>query len=162
MNKNRGMFLEEIINRTIDFYKKNDIAIFHKKNLDIKFLKIEEINRRKIIKNGFIEKKSTADYYGIYKGKYISFEAKSTNLNSLPISNIKDHQLNYLYKILKHKGIAFILIFFAKFNRVFILFIDSLQYLEINKKSISLEFVIMHGVETCITYPGIIDFIEFL
>ncbi|WP_337902552.1 Holliday junction resolvase RecU, partial [Mesomycoplasma ovipneumoniae] len=36
-HKNRGMFLEKIINNTIEFYYQNDIAIFHKKNLDIGF-----------------------------------------------------------------------------------------------------------------------------
>ncbi|CRH45622.1 Holliday junction resolvase recU [Chlamydia trachomatis] len=89
--KNRGMLLETIINQTNEFYFKNDICLIHKKNLD----------------QAVISSKSSVDYYGIYKGKFIAFEAKSTELSILPLKNIKNHQIEYLNLIQKNGGIAF-------------------------------------------------------
>ena len=158
----RGMFLEDLINRTISFYKHNDIAIINKKNLDIAFSTVKNIGSKQVINNGYVKSKSTSDYYGIYKGKFIAFEAKSTNLKSLPLKNIKQHQLDYLWKIHRHKGVAFLIIYFSEENRIFIIFVNDLELLPKNKKSIPIAFVIEHGIETSINYPGIIDFIDFL
>lgn len=52
------------------------------------------------ITDGFFEAPSTLDYNGIYKGKYIEFDAKETkNKTSFPISNIHRHQIDYVRKL---------------------------------------------------------------
>ncbi|MBG0731012.1 Holliday junction resolvase RecU [Mycoplasma sp. 'Moose RK'] len=155
-NKNRGMFLEKVINETIEFYNQNDIAIFHKKNLDISF---KSVNKDLNITNGYIFRKSTVDYYGIYKGVFVAFEAKSTNENALNLKQIPEHQLNYLRKIRKHYGCAFFVIFFKQLEKFYILNVDKISNL---KKSIPVDFVKKEGFEIQLTYPGIIDFIHFI
>ncbi|WNM13409.1 Holliday junction resolvase RecU [Mesomycoplasma ovipneumoniae] len=155
-HKNRGMFLEKIINNTIEFYYQNDIAIFHKKNLDISF---KAVQKDLTLNDAFVLKKSTVDYYGIYKGIFVAFEAKSTNENVLNLKQIPEHQINYLHKIRKHFGCAFFIIFFKQLEKFYILSVDKIDF---SKKWISAHFLEKEGIEITLTYPGIIDFITYI
>ncbi|MGL5438378.1 MAG: Holliday junction resolvase RecU [Metamycoplasmataceae bacterium] len=155
--KNRGMLLEKIINKTINSYKNNGTALFHKKNLDIKF---ERVDKELNVYNSVISKKSTVDYYGIYKGRFIAFEAKSTNKEYLSFSNFKEHQHNYLLEIEKYLGIAFYIILFKKTSEFFIIKASNIN-LQI-KKSITKDFILNNGYYLEIIYPGYIDFLSFI
>ena len=157
-DKNRGMLLEKLINNTIDLYKKNDIAIIHKKDLSISFSKIIDDNGSLLIKNGRVKKKSTTDYYGIVNGKFLAFEAKSTLLNSLPVANIKEHQLNYLEDIKRHGGNAFLIVAFQRFDEFFIIKPQTIKNL--SSKSLSINIARAEGTSLELTYPGILDFIN--
>ncbi|WP_033160856.1 Holliday junction resolvase RecU [[Mycoplasma] collis] len=157
ITKNRGMILETLINKTIKFYEENNVAIFHKKNLDVKF---KDVGKNKKIENGVIFKKSTVDYYGIYKGKFVCFEAKSTNDNYLAWNNIKEHQFKYLKKIHQMGGIAFFIILFKNTDKFFLLFVENLM--NIKKIKIDLLFLKNNGYELEIHYPGILNFIDII
>src|SRR5574344_1255838 len=95
---NRGMVLEEDINVTNKYYLDNDIAVIYKKPTAITIVKAEyPTNKLAIIKEAYFKTPSTTDYNGIYKGKYIDFEAKETkNKTSFPLSNIHEHQIEHL------------------------------------------------------------------
>ena len=81
---NRGMNLEYDVNLTNQYYMEKEIALIYKKPVPIKVLKVNDTKTR--IKDGFYEQKSTLDYNGVYKGKYIEFDAKETNSKtSFPI-----------------------------------------------------------------------------
>lgn len=73
---------------------------------------------------GLIAQQSTVDYVGLLNdGTFIAYEAKETeNKTSFPLSNIKEHQLNYLTAVSELNGIAFFLIHFKKIytDQVFI------------------------------------------
>ncbi|MGL6125144.1 MAG: Holliday junction resolvase RecU [Metamycoplasmataceae bacterium] len=155
-NSNRGMLLETIINKTIKYYKEKNIALLHKKTLDIKFSSIDEMRR---VKNGVVISKSTVDYYGVYKGKFIAFEAKSSNTKTIPKNNFKDHQHNYLQEIKKHSGLAFYIILFKRTNEFFLVDISIINY---RKKSITLEHIRKTSISLDLIFPGIIDFIKYL
>jgi len=62
---NRGMLLESIINNTNEYYFKNEIALIHKKNLDIKFKNVKLEKNKLLLNNASIFSKSTVDYYGV-------------------------------------------------------------------------------------------------
>ncbi|MGL5308930.1 MAG: Holliday junction resolvase RecU [Metamycoplasmataceae bacterium] len=155
-NNNRGMLLETIINKTIRYYEEKSIALIHKKTLDIKFSSIDEKRR---VKNGVVISKSTVDYYGIYKGSFIAFEAKSSSINVISKSNFKNHQHDYLLKIKKHNGMAFYIFLFKRTNEFFIIDISLVNY---RKKTITLEYIRSKGIALELIYPGIIDFIKYL
>jgi recombination protein U len=155
MNNNRGMFLETIINNTIKQYKEKGAAIFHKKSLDIKFSALDSENK---IKNGKIISKSTVDYYGIYKGSFVAFEAKSSQTSRIPKSNFKDHQHNYLKIIKKQGGIAFYIFLFKETNEFFLADISLINY---EKKSITVEYMRENAIELDLIFPGVIDFIKY-
>ncbi|MGL5591935.1 MAG: Holliday junction resolvase RecU [Metamycoplasmataceae bacterium] len=155
-SNNRGMLLETIINKTVEYYNKNNIALIHKKTLDIKFSAIDEMRR---VKNGVVVSKSTVDYYGIYKGSFIAFEAKSSNTNVIPKNNFKEHQHDYLLKIKKYNGNAFYIFLFKQTNEVFLAEIGLINY---RKKTITLEYLRNKAISLEIIYPGIIDFVKYL
>ncbi|ADM21873.1 Holliday junction resolvase recU [Mesomycoplasma hyorhinis HUB-1] len=155
--KNKGMILEKILNLTIDFYWKNNIAICHKKNLDIQFKKVNDDLQ---LEKSYISRKSTVDYYGIYKGIFLAFEAKSTNENKLSLNIIPKHQINYLKKINQHFGCAFFVILFKTEERFFLISIDKIDFAK--QKSLTIEYLTKNGFELMLTYPGIIDFVEFI
>ncbi|MBQ8218892.1 MAG: Holliday junction resolvase RecU [Bacilli bacterium] len=117
---NRGMTLEEDINLTNNYYKEKGIALIYKKPIPIKVLQVNTTKTR--IKDGFYERKSTLDYSGIYKEKYIEFDAKETNSKtSFPINNIHPHQIEHIKNIIKYKGIVFLIIRFNYYQQTFIL-----------------------------------------
>lgn len=114
---NRGMDLENDINNTNSYYLDNDIAIVYKKPTPIKVSKVNYNKNHTIITEAFYEMPSTTDYNGIYKGKYIDFDAKEVkNSSSFALSNLHAHQLKHLKRVKEHGGISFLIVRFYKNN----------------------------------------------
>lgn len=122
-HSNRGMSFENIINETNEYYLMHDIAIIHKKPIPIQIVKVDYPSRSgAVIKEAYYKVPSTTDYNGIYKGKYIDFEAKETaNKTSFPLSNIHLHQIKHLESTYKHGGISFLLIYFKSLDKIYLL-----------------------------------------
>ncbi len=144
---NRGMDLEEDINLSNDYYRNNSLCLITKRPTPINVVKVD-YSKGAIITNAYFEKQSTTDYNGVYKGKYIDFEAKSTiKTTSFPLSNISVHQIEHLKNVLKHQGIAFFIIEFAKLEEVYLLdasyVIDFYEHGE--RKSIPYDEFLKHG-----------------
>ena len=118
---NRGMSLEEDINLSNDYYRDAGIALINKRPTPINIVKVDYSKGARIT-DAYFEKQSTTDYNGVYKGKYIDFEAKNTKSEtSFPLSNISEHQIIHLKNVLKHGGIAFFIICFQIKNEVYLL-----------------------------------------
>ena len=113
---NRGMNLEEDINLSNEYYKEHNLCLITKRPTPINVVKVD-YSKGAIITNAYFEKQSTTDYNGVYKGKYIDFEAKSThNKTSFPLSNIPPQQIDHLKRVLSQGGIAFFIIEFVTRN----------------------------------------------
>ncbi|MCT4613070.1 MAG: Holliday junction resolvase RecU [Clostridia bacterium] len=121
----RGDLLEEIINMTNEKYIKSNIAIVQKIPTPIKPIKIDKETRH--IKLAYFEKKSTVDYIGVVQGIPICFDAKETGLNSIPISNIHEHQIEFMDKFEKQGGLAFLIVFFSKYDKYKIITFEILR-----------------------------------
>ena len=81
-HRNRGMTLENDINETNRYYLLNNKAVIYKKPTPVTITKVDYPSRREaVIKEAYFKTPSTTDYNGLYKGKYVDFEAKETNLN---------------------------------------------------------------------------------
>ena len=118
---NRGMNLENDINLSNEWYTEQGIALITKRPTPINIVKVDYSRGAKIT-DAYFEKQSTTDYNGVYKGKYLDFEAKNTkNKTSFPLSNIEQHQIEHLKKVLEHGGIAFFIIQFQLLNEVYLL-----------------------------------------
>lgn len=163
---NRGMDLENDINLSNEYYLTNNIAVIYKKPTPIQVTKVEYPSRSKtIIKEGFYKSPSTTDYNGIYKGKYIDFEAKETkNKTSFPLSNIHKHQLEHIERILKHGGIGFIIIRFNLLNETYLIKgNDFLNYIKVNnRKSIEYTYIKEKGYLIKEKYNPRIDYIKIV
>lgn len=153
--KNRGMYLENIINDSNTFYLNQDKCIIFKKPTPIKVLEVSYPSRKStVINKAVFEHISTLDYNGVYKGKYIEFDAKETkSTTSFPLSNIQNHQINHIRNVLKHKGIIFLIIymnsmFYLLDGKLLIDFIDKNErksipydYLKENAKIINEKYM---------------------
>lgn len=118
----RGQSTEVLIDATNDYYEMRGLCLVNKIPTPIKVLRIA----RGKITLGYFEKKSTVDYNGVVQGYPIAFDAKETTRKSLPLSNIQDHQIEYLTKFRKQKGIGFFIINYKLYNRFVFLPIETL------------------------------------
>ena len=162
---NRGMNLEDDINLSNDFYRANGLCLITKRPTPINVVRVD-YSKGAIITNAYFEKQSTTDYNGVYKGRYIDFEAKSTlKLTSFPLANISKHQIEHLKQVLKHDGIAFFIIEFAKKDQVFLLdasyvidFYENGERKSIPYKDVQTNgFEIKKGIAPRLNYLDIID-----
>ena len=118
---NRGMNLEEDINLSNEYYSEKGIALITKRPTPINVVKVDYTKGAKIT-DAYFEKQSTTDYNGVYKGRYIDFEAKNTkSKTSFPLSNIEKHQIIHLRRVIEQGGIAFFIIQFQLLNEIYLL-----------------------------------------
>ena len=160
---NRGMGLENDINETNKYYIDYDIALIYKKPTPIRITKTNYQNMR--IVDGFFETTSTLDYNGVYKGKYIEFDAKETkSKTSFTINNIHSHQIEYIKKVIKHNGIVFLIVRFSTLNKDFVLcgkkLIDYIN--DTDKKSIPIEYFENNCYKISIKYAPRLDYIKIV
>jgi len=160
---NRGMNLEYDINNSNKYYLENDIAVIHKKPTPVKVINLNYNTNR--IDEAYYEVQSTTDYNGIYKGKYIDFDAKETNSKtSFPLSNIHSHQIEHLIRVKNHGGISFLIIRFNLLNETYLF---ETKYLEdfINnneRKSIPYNYIKDNGHLISYNYYPRLEYIKVL
>lgn len=124
----RGMTLEQEINDSNTYYLMKDLAVIHKKPTPIQIVKVDYPKRSAaVIKEAYFKQASTTDYNGIFKGKYIDFDAKETmNTTSFPLSNFHEHQIVHMKKCVDQGGICFTIVKFVKSNDIYVLNSDKL------------------------------------
>ena len=123
----RGDGLEEQINRTNELYREKGLAIVQKIPTPIKPIRID--NEKRTITLAYFEQKSTVDYIGVVQGLAICFDAKETTKNFLPMSNIHAHQIEFMSDFKKQGGIAFLVVYFKKYDAYYFLPIEVLEKL---------------------------------
>ncbi|TDM15442.1 Holliday junction resolvase RecU [Macrococcus bovicus] len=119
----RGMVFEEAIDASNQYYLTEHLAVIHKRPTPVQIVKVDYPKRSKaVITEAYFKTPSTTDYNGIYKGKYLDFEAKETqNKTSFPLVNIHAHQVEHMRAVIEQGGICFLLIHFAVLNEVYLL-----------------------------------------
>ena len=163
--KHRGMGLEDDINITNQYYIEKKIAFIYKKPTPIQATKVEYVNNKKLIKEGYFKEPSTTDYNGLYRGNYIDFEAKeTTSLTSFPLSNIHSHQIKHIDNIINNGGIAFIIVRFTRLNKNYLLMgKDLIEYINCsNKKSIPKSYFEDRAYVIFDKYMPRIDYLEII
>jgi len=166
----RGMSLEEDISLSNQYYLENDQAVIYKKPTPIQIVKVDYPKREaaKIVE-AYYKTPSTTDYNGLYRGKYIDFEAKETRVLNFPFGNISKHQIDHLQRIINHDGIAFIIIAFTTLNEVYLIDASYIihDYYHAQRKSISYEkvktygHIIPQGFHPRLDYLKVIDQVYF-
>ena len=164
--KNRGMNLEDDLNLTNEYYRELDKAYIYKKPTPIKIVNVDYVSRKlATIKEAYFREPSTTDYNGIYKGKYIDFEAKETkSKTSFSLNNIHPHQIKHLENIINHHGIAFLIVKFTTLDITYLLLADDLiHFIKTNsRKSIPLNFFESNGYQIKTKLNPRIDYLEVI
>ncbi|MEH7385506.1 Holliday junction resolvase RecU [Bacillus sp. JJ1521] len=166
---NRGMTLEEDLNETNQYYLEQEIAVIHKKPTPVQIVNVDYPKRSAaVIKEAYFKQASTTDYNGIYKGRYIDFEAKETkNKTSFPLQNFHEHQIKHMSDCLKQDGICFVILRFATLDEIY--FLEAKHLLTFwerknkdGRKSITKQEVEMFGHHLAIGYRPRIDYIKVI
>lgn len=121
----RGDDLEEQINVTNALYGEKQLAVVQKVPTPIKPIRIDQ--EKRTITLAYFEQKSTVDYIGVVQGVAICFDAKETTKNFLPMSNIHDHQVEFMHRFKAQGGIAFLVVFFKKYDEYYFMPIEQLE-----------------------------------
>lgn len=123
---NRGKSLEDELNESNEYYLSNNIAVIHKKPVPIQIVNVKYPARSAaVITEAYFRSPSTTDYNGVWKGKYVDFEAKETiSKTSFPLQNIHEHQVKHMKQVMEQDGVAFLIIKFTALDRYFILFYE--------------------------------------
>lgn len=166
---NRGMTLEEDLNETNEFYLSQNIAVIHKKPTPVQIVDVHYPKRSAaVIKEAYFKQASTTDYNGVYKGKYLDFEAKETkNTTSFPLQNFHEHQIVHMENVLKQDGIAFIIISFSTLEEIY--FMEAIHLVEFwnrmlngGRKSITKTEVELTSHKIPIGYQPRIDYLKII
>lgn len=162
---NRGMAFEMLINLANQMYQRGGVALINKRPTPVKVIK----SRGSQVINGFYEAKSTVDYDGVYKGRAVAFEAKSTEKDTrFDLKNIAQHQLDYLEKAEKMGAICFFLIEFSKDKSVFAVPLSVIQsYVRMShqpkgKKSIPRADFDIYGYLVEQTERAPVDYLQYV
>jgi recombination protein U len=157
------MILETDINETNKYYLIHDIALIYKKPTPIKVVRVEY--PKNVIREAYFSEPSTLDYNGIYKGKYIEFDAKETqSKTSFPLFNVHKHQIEHIRKVLKFGGIPFLIVRFTLLNETYILLgCDLVKFMEdYDRKSIPYDYFKKNGFLLELKYTPRLDYIKII
>lgn len=107
----RGSTLEEFINHTNERYTEKGLALIQKIPTPITPVKIDQESRH--ITLAYFDKISTVDYIGAVQGIPVCFDAKECRVDTFPLQNVHEHQIDFMDKFEKQRGIAFLLIYYS-------------------------------------------------
>ncbi|MFJ7745949.1 Holliday junction resolvase RecU [Peribacillus sp. NPDC097295] len=164
---NRGKTLEDDLNETNQYYLAHGIAVIHKKPTPVQIVDVHYPKRSAaVIKEAYFKQASTTDYNGVYKGRYIDFEAKETkNSSSFPLKNFHEHQVEHMKQIVQHDGIAFVIIRFSATDSIYLMSSEQLvlywnRMKDGGRKSITLEEVKASSKKITLGFQPRIDYIK--
>lgn len=158
---NRGQAFEDLVNYTNEQYRQKKIALIHKRPTPIKALKTKGFK----VLSGVFESKSTVDYDGVYKGKAIYFEAKSTREKTrFDLSNISNHQMEHLEEAEGNGAICFFLIEFASHHETYFVPYSLIKHYKFHaslggSKSIPYGDFEVYAYEVKKTNRGLLDYL---
>lgn len=115
----RGSMLEEMINLTNARYREKGLALIQKVPTPITPITIDKDNKQ--ITLAYFEQKSTVDYIGAVQGVPVCFDAKECATDSFTLNNVHEHQINFMMEFEKQSGVAFLLIYFKKYDTYYYL-----------------------------------------
>lgn len=166
---NRGMTLEEDLNETNEYYRDRKIAVIHKKPTPVQIVQVDYPKRSAaVIKEAYFKQASTTDYNGVFKGKYIDFEAKETqNPSSFPLKNFHEHQIRHMEEVLQQGGICFVILRFTKNEQVYLLEAKHLlsfweRMINGGRKSITKQEIEQNGHYIPLGFQARIDYIRII
>jgi len=120
-----GKSFEEILKNSCEFYRYKGIALIHK--IPTPWSVSYDKKYHRVIR-AHPEEKSSVDFEGVWHGRSVAFEAKSTRERKrFDLKNIKQHQIDYLRQHQEQGGFSFFLVEFAKHGEVYLVWFDQVN-----------------------------------
>lgn len=161
-----GMGFEDDINLSNEYYRQINKAIIYKKPTPIQVVRVDYPMRSKAkIVEAYYKTPSTTDYNGIYRGKYIDFEAKQVSLKTMfPLKDIHHHQIEHLRQVVLHGGIGFILLRFVYYDETYLIDAGRMiaQYDDPATKSLPYPWVQTEGYLVAKGYQPRLDYLKIV
>lgn len=167
----RGMRLESDVNESNAFYRASDKALIYKKPTPVQIVHVDYPSRNRAkITEAYYRSPSTTDYNGVYRGKYIDFEAKETkNKTTFPLFMIHPHQIEHLKKVQLHGGIGFFIIRFTFYHETYLVDAPLLIHEMENTQRSSIPYkwfqenghIIEEGYQPRLAYLKVVDYCYF-
>ena len=161
----RGSTLEDLINRSNEKYDEAGLALVQKIPTPITPINIDKATRH--ITLAYFDQKSTVDYIGAVQGIPICFDAKECASDTFALSNIHEHQVQFMKEFEEQGGIAFFLIYFSGMDIFYYLKLDTLmvfwnRMLEGGRKSFRYEeldesYIINHKHGVIVPYLDLLN-----
>ena len=107
----RGSTLEELVNLTIARYREQNLALIQKIPTPITPVNIDPSTKH--ITLAYFDQKSTIDYLGVVQGVPVCFDAKEVHVDTFPMINVHEHQIEFMRDFEKQDGIAFFILYYA-------------------------------------------------
>lgn len=162
----RGMGLENILNQTNELYRLQKRAVIHKKPTPIQVVKVNYPARSAAqITEAYFRQASTTDYNGVYKGRYIDFEAKETkNKTSFPLKNIHEHQLTHMKECTEQGGISFVIFYFSTLKQYYLLeypkIDEYIKDIHSKRQSIPLSYIQENGYQIQLSLQMTLNYLD--
>lgn len=119
MGHNNGELFESIIIMANNSYLNKNIANIQKIATPMKAKKNALTGE---VQGCIYGAKSTVDFVGVYQGKAIAFDAKTTiDENKFPLKNWKEHQVEFLQKWEECGGVAFCLLWLQYSDKYYLI-----------------------------------------
>ena len=112
----RGSLLEDLLNRTNESYRRKGLALMQKIPTPITPV---DMNEKKQITLAYFEQKSTVDYIGAVQGIPVCFDAKESAVDTVPLHNIHEHQIEFMNDFERQGGVAFILLMYTQRDEMY-------------------------------------------
>ena len=110
----RGSTLEDMVNRTNEWYLEKNLALMQKIPTPITPVRMDKEHRQ--ITLAYFDQRSTIDYIGAVQGIPVCFDAKECVAETFPLQNIHEHQVEFMKNFEKQQGVAFVLIYYSSRN----------------------------------------------
>lgn len=121
----RGSTLEEMVNKTNEYYLDRGLALIQKIPTPITPVKMDKDHRQ--ITLAYFEKRSTVDYIGAVQGIPVCFDAKECVADTFPLQNVHEHQVEFMKHFEKQDGIAFLIIYYSERNALYYMRFEELS-----------------------------------
>jgi recombination protein U len=161
---NRGLDWEDKINKKLEEYREQGIAVIHKVPTEIKMIRIfnPKLKRSQIVNAFPVEESKFVDYVGVYNKKPIAIEAKKCDSKtSFPFSNIKDTQYKFFKDWIDCGGLGYYLIWFKTLDKAFLITSDKIQEAKdtLTRKSIPIAWF---NKDNVILLDKDLDFLKYI
>ncbi|MBR4486174.1 Holliday junction resolvase RecU [bacterium] len=154
MNINKGMYLENLIDKTIKFHYEDEDFFFikyHTKNA------ITKTHKFLFISNNFV------DYFGSYLNHFFVIEAKQNNQDLFNLKRLNEKQTFILKKLYLMQINCYLILYFNNYDEFYLLdFKYIYNKLLLNQKSIKYSEIKELGIKLELRLPGILNIKETL